>query len=121
MADRSGNFNPPVTAGKVFSLVPLPEIISEIMQVGVSCKSVEREYERIINKLGSELSILTKIPVKDISGVSELLGEAISRLRSGRVIKQAGYDGEYGVIRLFEPGELVKKKVCKLKTGSRWV
>ncbi len=121
LADRSGNFNPPVTAGKVFSLVPLPEIISEIMQVGVSSKSVEREYERIINKLGSELSILTKIPVKDISGVSELLGEAISRLRSGRVIKQAGYDGEYGVIRLFEPGELVKKKVCKLKTGSRWV
>lgn len=106
LADRSGNFNPPVTAGKVFSLVPLPEIISEIMQVGVSSKSVEREYERIINKLGSELSILTKIPVKDISGVSELLGEAISRLRSGRVIKQAGYDGEYGVIRLFEPGEL---------------
>ncbi len=111
LADRSGNFNPPVTAGKVFSLVPLPEIISEIMQVGVSSKSVEREYERIINKLGSELSILTKIPVKDISGVSELLGEAISRLRSGRVIKQAGYDGEYGVIRLFEPGELVKKSL----------
>lgn len=111
LADRSGNFNPPVTAGKVFSLVPLPEIISEIMQVGVSSKSVEREYERIINKLGSELSILTKIPVKEISGVSELLGEAISRLRSGRVIKQAGYDGEYGVIRLFEPGELVKKSL----------
>lgn len=115
LADRSGNFNPPVTAGKVFSLVPLPEIISEIMQVGVSSKSVEREYERIINKLGSELSILTKIPVKDISGVSELLGEAISRLRSGRVIKQAGYDGEYGVIQLFEPGELVKKKSVNLK------
>jgi len=27
------------------------------------------------------------------------------RLRQGRVMRQAGYDGEYGVIRLFEPGE----------------
>ena len=25
------------------------------------------------------------------------------------------YDGEYGIIRLFEDGELVKKKVCKPK------
>ncbi|MGH3426271.1 MAG: UvrD-helicase domain-containing protein, partial [Mycobacteriales bacterium] len=36
----------------------------------------------------------------------ELVGEAISRLRRGEVIRQSGYDGEYGVIRLFEPNEL---------------
>ena len=42
----------------------------------------------------------------EITKESTLLGEAISRLRAGRVIKQAGYDGEYGVIRLFEDGEL---------------
>ncbi len=34
------------------------------------------------------------------------LGEAIRRLRAGTVHRTAGYDGEYGVIRLFEPGEL---------------
>ena len=28
------------------------------------------------------------------------------RLRRGEVIKDAGYDGEYGRVRLFEPGEL---------------
>src|SRR5262249_58751725 len=37
---------------------------------------------------------------------SSLLAEAIARLRAGRVIREAGYDGEYGVIRLFEDGEL---------------
>jgi hypothetical protein len=36
----------------------------------------------------------------------ELLGEAIGRLRAGRVHRTPGYDGEYGVIRLFEPDEL---------------
>src|SRR5581483_5665569 len=35
-----------------------------------------------------------------------LLGEAIGRLRRGEVSKEGGYDGEYGLIRLFRPGEL---------------
>ena len=100
----------PSTAGKVYSLVPLQEIISEIMQCGPSSKSVVSEYERLVHKLGSELSILQDVPVDEISGESTLLGEGISRLRQGKVIKQAGYDGEYGVIRLFHDGELNKKK-----------
>lgn len=116
LADR--NFNntyKPDTAGKVFSLVPLPEIISEIMQVGPASKSVTNEYERLIRKYGSEFSILREVPVEDISKDSPLLGEGISRLRAGKVIKHAGYDGEYGVIRLFEDSELVKKNFINLK------
>ena len=35
-----------------------------------------------------------------------LLSEGIARLRRGEVIRDAGYDGEYGTIRLFQPGEL---------------
>jgi ATP-dependent DNA helicase UvrD/PcrA len=37
-----------------------------------------------------------------------VLAEAITRLRAGKVIREAGYDGEYGVIRLFEDGELAR-------------
>lgn len=115
LADRKGEFTPPPTAGEVYSLVPLPEIISEILGVGVASKSVVTEYERITQKLGSELSILQELPVDDITKVSPLLGEGISRLRQGKVIKHAGYDGEYGVIRLFEEDELVKKNYVNLK------
>lgn len=107
LSDRPFNSDfKPQTGGKVYSLVPLQEIISEILQVGTSSKSVVTEYERLIHKLGSELSILQDVPVDEITKESTLLGEAISRLRAGKVIKQAGYDGEYGVIRLFEDGEL---------------
>ncbi len=107
LSDKDGEITPPPTAGKVLSLVPLQEILSEIMQVGPQSKSVTFEYEKLVKKFGSELSILTKIPTDDISKCySPTLAEAITRLRTGKVIKQAGYDGEYGIIKLFEPEEL---------------
>lgn len=115
LSDRKEIITPPATAGEVFSLVPLQEIISEIMQVGPQSKSAVCEYERLVYRFGSELAILQDIPTDEISKASTLLGEGISRLREGKVIKHAGYDGEYGVIRLFEDNELVKKNFVNLK------
>ena len=116
LADRPFNSDfRPQTAGKVFSLVPLAEILSEIMQVGTASKSVTLEYDKLIHQFGSELSILQDVPADEISKSSPLLGEGISRLRAGKVIKQAGYDGEYGIIRLFDKEELVQKKYMNLK------
>ncbi|HLL26248.1 MAG TPA: UvrD-helicase domain-containing protein [Xanthobacteraceae bacterium] len=108
LADRSEKeVSPPATAGEVSSLVPLPEILSEIAASGPASKTVERNYERTITSLGSELSILRDVPVEDIARAeSSLLAEAVSRLRAGKVIRNSGYDGEYGVIRLFEEAEL---------------
>ncbi|MCL2798849.1 MAG: UvrD-helicase domain-containing protein [Endomicrobia bacterium] len=108
LADRKGkDLIIPKTAGKVFSLVPLQEILSEIMQVGVASNSLNNAYESLIQKLGPELSILREIPIDEISKKhSSLLGEAISRLRQGKVIRHAGFDGEYGIIKLFEQEEL---------------
>ena len=56
--------------------------------------------------LGPELSVLKEVPVEDIARANALLGEAIGRLRAGTVIRQPGYDGEYGVIRIFDDEEL---------------
>lgn len=116
LADRDlkSDFKPK-TGGKVFSLVPLAEIIAEIMQVGAQSKSVTTEYERLIQKFGPELFILQDAPVEKIEKDSPMLATALSRLREGKVIKQAGYDGEYGVIKLFEPDEVVKKNFANLK------
>lgn len=97
---------PPATAGSARNLVPLPEIISEIVGSGVTSKGVARAYDRTTTALGSDFNVLQDVPVEDIGRVEPLLGEAIGRLRAGAVIRHAGYDGEYGVIRLFEDGEL---------------
>ena len=110
LADRKTGEFKPQTAGKVYSLVPLQEILAEICNVGAQSKKVIFEYENLIRKFGSELSILQEVPVDEIEKThSALLAEGISRLRQGKVIKHAGYDGEYGVIRLFNEDEIVKK------------
>ncbi|HTS39771.1 MAG TPA: UvrD-helicase domain-containing protein [Xanthobacteraceae bacterium] len=108
LADRSETeAKPPPTAGAVSSLVPLPEMLSEITASGTGSKAVEQSYDLAIAKLGAELDILQRVPVEDIARAgSGVLAEAIARLRAGRVIREAGYDGEYGVIRLFEVDEL---------------
>src|SRR5262249_37875986 len=108
LADRSEEeTKPPPTAGRAENLVPLPEVLAEINGTGAASKAVERSYDRLVAALGPELAILDAVPVEDISRASSsLLGEAIARLRAGHVIREAGYDGEYGVIRLFEQREL---------------
>ena len=108
LADRSeAETVPPLSAGTVSNLVPLPEILAELTASGPASRAVERSYDQAIAKLGCELSILQSVPIEDIARAgSPLLAEAITRLRAGRVICDAGYDGEYGVIRLFEENEI---------------
>jgi DNA helicase II / ATP-dependent DNA helicase PcrA len=113
LADREPeNVTPPPTAGAVSCLVPLSEVLSEIHATGPSSKPVERDYDKLVAKFGPELFILQSAPVEDVArATSSLLGEALTRLRAGQVIRHAGYDGEYGVIQLFENGEL-KRMTC---------
>src|SRR5262249_2589288 len=108
LADRSeAEAKPPPSAGDVSNLVPLPEILSELTDSGVASRAVERSYDQALAKLGPELCILQSVPVEDIAHAgSSLLAEAVTRLRSGQVIREAGYDGEYGTIHLFDAGEL---------------
>ena len=107
LADRTGEEKPENTDPFV-SLVPLPEVIAETEGVGPNSKRVAKEYEQLLYKLGAELAILNDIPLEEIQNLSSssLIPEAIARMRSGDVIREAGYDGEYGRIKLFQEDEL---------------
>ena len=84
------------------SLIPLPEIISEQVEVGVNSKRVQREYMRLLAELGPELEILMTLePAEIATAAGEQLAQGIARMRRGDVTRIAGYDGEYGVIKLF--------------------
>jgi DNA helicase II / ATP-dependent DNA helicase PcrA len=111
LADRSeAEAQPPPTAGEVSNLVPLPELLGELAASGPASKTVERGYGRLLSNLGAELDILQAIPLEDITRAgSSLLAEGIARLRAGNVIRDAGYNGEYGVIRLFQDDELRRR------------
>ncbi|MCP4622815.1 MAG: DNA helicase UvrD, partial [bacterium] len=89
-----------------YSLIPLPEILSEVYGVGPNSKRVKQGYETLLAKLGPELSILQAIPPSDIGQVGgALLAEGIQKMRRGEVTTAAGYDGQFGVIKLFEKQE----------------
>jgi len=89
------------------SLIPLCEILGEILQAGPDTKGVQSRYEELLARLGPELWILEHAPLDQIARHGgELLAEAIRRMRTGQVIRQPGFDGQYGVIRLFTDEEL---------------
>jgi DNA helicase II / ATP-dependent DNA helicase PcrA len=107
LADREEGCAKPATGGELCYLIPLTEILSELLQVGPKSKKVTGVYERLLRRLGPELPLLTRTPAEELRRAeSPLLARAVTRLRKGRVIREAGYDGEFGTIRLFEDGEV---------------
>ncbi|WP_457574702.1 UvrD-helicase domain-containing protein [Desulfolithobacter sp.] len=105
LADRPEPIYPPGSPA-VHSLIPLPEILSELLGTGPATKRVMTAYAGLINHFGSEFDILLQVPCEDIARRgSPMLAEAIARVRQGRVIRQPGFDGQFGVIKVFTPEE----------------
>jgi len=105
LADRPPGYKPN-SAVPYYSLVPLAEVIAEALGFGVSSKAVDMEYQRLIQGLGNEFSILMDAPLPGIEQKSSrLVGEGIDRMRSGNIHVAPGYDGEYGKIKIFESAE----------------
>ena len=106
LADRPLGYRPP-GAPAVANLVQLRQIVGEIVATGPASKRVQAEVSRLVSTLGPELGILCDVPLSDIRRAGgSLLAEAVTRLRRGEVVREAGYDGEYGKVALFAPGEL---------------
>lgn len=89
------------------SLMPLPEVIAEATGYSSASVKVQKQYESMLSKLGSEFEILREVPVEDIRKESGyMIAEGIHRLRNGEVQRHPGFDGEYGTIKLFHVSEL---------------
>ncbi|MGI6053743.1 MAG: UvrD-helicase domain-containing protein, partial [Clostridium sp.] len=106
LADRPEGFVP--ERAKPFeSLVPLLEVIGASTGRSAAGKRVQELYRNMIESLGNEFSILREVPLEDIRhGFGTRIAEGIRRLRTGQVKRLPGFDGEYGIIRLFDAGEL---------------
>jgi DNA helicase-2/ATP-dependent DNA helicase PcrA len=105
LADRPLGFRPH-DAKPYQSLVPLTEVLGEILEVGPGAGRVQKAYDRLLSRVGAELYVLSHAPLEEIAREGPpLLSEAVRRIRSGEVHVQPGYDGEYGVIRAFDDAE----------------
>ncbi|MDR1127814.1 MAG: endonuclease Q family protein [Treponema sp.] len=91
------------------SLIPLRELAAELLGTGTASRKTEAAYMRLVEQAGGELPLLADAPVSaiekmDAPGIpGEKLAEAVSRMRSGQVVIRPGYDGVYGVVRVFPP------------------
>ncbi|MDR2476531.1 MAG: endonuclease Q family protein [Treponema sp.] len=106
------------------SLVPLKEILGELLQTGPDSKKVMAAYNSLIGQAGSELSILMDMDAAGIAGLrcpglsGELLAGALERMRAGEVSITPGYDGEYGVIRVVS-GAPAKRNAASVRACSK--
>jgi DNA helicase II / ATP-dependent DNA helicase PcrA len=96
------------------SLVPLKELLGEILGVGPHSKRVEAAYGAMLRDGRSELGLLLREEPEEAAlrarglAPSELVAEALRRLRQGKVSVEPGYDGEYGKVRLFSSDEIAR-------------
>lgn len=89
-----------------YSLIPLKEILAGIEGVGPNSKKIAKQYEHLIRKAGSEFNLLLHYNINDIKPLAgDIVAEAIRRMRNREVYIKEGYDGEYGMIKVFKDGE----------------
>lgn len=90
-------------------LVPLEEVLADCFGVGAKSKKVQDVYWKLIERAGSEFAVILDLPIEELKKVAgELVAEAVRRVRAEKVIKIPGYDGVYGLIKVFAEGEREK-------------
>ena len=108
LSDRKNGEKPEITH-PFYSIVPLTDILSEIVQCGPNSKKVQKNYRNALDVLGSEFSILHELSADQIArGPIALLADAVLRMRRNEIKIRPGYDGEFGKISIFGPDEREK-------------
>jgi len=101
LADRPEGFTPRNAIPSIH-LIPLEEIIAESLGQRVGTKGVDAEYERLVERGGSEFAILLDAAPDELATfVPPRTLEGIVRMRQGKVSIIPGHDGVYGKVSLF--------------------
>ncbi|MCR4305901.1 MAG: endonuclease Q family protein [Candidatus Daviesbacteria bacterium] len=83
-------------------LVPLLQIIAEAFGTAPTTQRVRNEYKKLTGALGSEIRILTKVGIDEIAKVSgSKVSEGVEKVRKGDLVIDPGYDGVYGVVKIW--------------------
>ncbi len=84
------------------NLVPLGEILAEAFGVGVGTQKVRDVYMALVSNLGSEFGVLMRSSIQDIAKFSSgRVAEAVAKVRHGDIVVEPGYDGQFGVVKIW--------------------
>ena len=111
LADRPEGFVP---KGSVpyKRMIPLSEIISDVLGVGDGSKAVEKEYSAIIPRVGTEFEVLTEVREDELlTKLPQEIAKAIINVRNGNVNILPGFDGEYGKIEILKKEDTAEKQM----------
>lgn len=111
LSDRPKGYKPDNMPGYV-KLVELDKIIAE--SIGLKARNsskVQLEYAKLIKTFSSEMAVLMDINIDDIKGVApSRVAEGIKRVRAGELLIEPGFDGQYGIVKIFNMEEREKQK-----------
>ena len=84
-------------------LVPLLEIVAEALYSTVASQKSKMLFADLCKRPGSEMDVLLKVSTKEIEKVAgERVAEGVALARAGKIVIHPGYDGEYGVVRIWD-------------------
>ncbi len=89
----------PVNRAPYFNAIPLYDIIRSIKNIkSTTSKTIDKIYNDIINKLGTEYEILLEMPIETIGEVHPELSELVKAMRAELIEYTPGGGGSYGNI-----------------------
>ena len=93
--------NHPPHRPRYINAVPLFDIIRSIKGIkSVTSKTVIKEYENIIDRLGTEYHILVDLPLETIEKYNSNIASVIKAMRNDEINYTPGGGGTYGQIKL---------------------
>ncbi|WP_407431895.1 TIGR00375 family protein [Methanobrevibacter sp.] len=87
------DFRPPY-----IHLMPLAELISTVYDKGVTTKTVQNIWQKLVDNFANEINVLINAEISDIEKIDSKVSEAIEAFRNNTIDITPGGGGKYGEI-----------------------
>ena len=95
-------------------LMPLAELIASVYDKGVTTKTVQGKWQKLIDEFVTEIDVLINVPLEDIGKIDSGIAGAIEAFRNKTINIVPGGGGQYGQISFNK--EFKDKKSDKILT-----
>ena len=83
---------------KYVHLMPLAELIATVYDKGVTTKTVQSKWQKLVDNFGTEIDVLINAPLKDIEKIDSDVSSVIESFRKNTIDVVPGGGGKYGEI-----------------------